>query len=140
VSGVGTIARGASSADVLRLAFNEAGVGAFERGPGAFTATITDAARSGSAVRFIGEPSTATSPGSLGATATIGGANVLTIMIRDSDTANIEPIIVTGLGIAVSASAAVGPIHATLGDFTGSLVGGAVDTPVVALGTVTAGP
>jgi hypothetical protein len=47
---------------------------------------------------------------------------------------------VTGLGIRASADAALGPISATLGDFTGSLAGGVADPVLPSPGGVVAGP
>jgi hypothetical protein len=66
--------------------------------------------------------------------------NVLTVEILDSDTLNIEPIIVTGLGIAASSTAAPGTIEATMGAFTGSLAGGAASDVLVSPGSVVSGP
>ena len=139
VTGVGAIQRAGASSDTLVLSFAEAGAAAFARGAGSFEVTISDHAGSGSTVRFTGSPSTARSPGSLGATATIS-ANVLTISILDSDTVNIEPIIVTGIGIAPSSAAALGSIDAAMGGFTGSLAGGATSHVLVSPGAVVAGP
>jgi hypothetical protein len=139
VVGVGTIQRGGASAATLSLSFNEASVAAIARGAGSFEVTLTDSAGSGTAVSFLGSPSTAKSPGSLGASASVSG-NVLTIQIRDSDTLNIEPIIVTGLGIAASSTAAPGPLVATMGAFTGSLAGGAATNVLVSPGSVVSNP
>ncbi|MHB8460626.1 MAG: hypothetical protein ACYDAK_07930 [Candidatus Limnocylindrales bacterium] len=138
VTAVGSVPRGGSSGATLVLSFGEAAPAAFARGPGSFEVTISDHAGSGATVTFTGSPSTAKSPGSLGATATIA-ANVLTIHILDSDTVNIEPIIVTGIGIAASSSAAPGPIDAVMGGFSGSLAGGAASDVLAAPGVV-AGP
>jgi hypothetical protein len=135
VTGVGTIQRGGSSGDTLALSFNEAGVAAIARGPGSFQVTLSDNAGFDSTVSFLGTPSTAKSPGSLGASATVSG-NVLTVRILDSDTVNIEPIIVTGVGIAASSTAALGSIEATMGGFTGSLAGGATNDVLVSPGSV----
>jgi hypothetical protein len=139
VAAVGTIPRGGSSAATLTLSFNEASVAAIGRGPGSFDVTIADGAGSGTTVSFIRTPSTAKSPGSLGASAAVFG-NVLTVEILDSDSLNIEPIIVTSLGIAASSSAALGPITATLGRFTGSLAGGATTDVLVSPGSVGSSP
>ncbi len=100
---------------------------------------LTDSAGSGTTVSFVGTPSTAKSPGSLGASATVSG-NVLTVSILDSDTLNIEPVIVTGLGIAASSTAALGSIGATMGAFTGSLAGGATEDVLVSPGSVVGTP
>ena len=135
VAGVGTIARGGSSGTTLTLSFNKASVAAIGRGPGSFEVTLTDSAGSTTAITFTGAPSTAKSPGSLGASASVSG-NMLTVKILDSDTLNIEPIIVTGLGIAASSTAAPGPIVATMGAFTGSLAGGATNDVLASPGSV----
>jgi hypothetical protein len=139
VTGVSAIRRGGASSGTLALSFAEAGVAAFARGAGSFEVTISDHAGFGSTVHFTGSPSTARSPGSLGATAAIS-ANVLTISILDSDTVNIEPIIVTDIGIAASSAAALGSIDAAMGGFTGSLAAGATNDVLVSLGAVVAGP
>jgi hypothetical protein len=139
VTGIGVVRQGGTSPDTLALSFLEAGNAAFARGPGSFEVTISDHAGSGSTVYFTGTPSTAKSPGSLGATATIR-ANVLVVSILDSDTNNIEPIIVTGIGIGASSAAAIGSINASMGSFTGSLAGGAVNDVLASPGAVTAGP
>ena len=139
VTGVGTVQRGGSSAPTLSLSFNEASVAAIPRGPGSFTVTLSDSAGTGAGLSFLGTPSTAKSPGSLGASATVSG-NVLTVEIVDSDTLNIEPIIVTGLGIAASSTAALGTIEATMGAFTGSLAGGVANDVLVSPGSVVSGP
>ena len=56
--------------------------------------------------------------------------------ILDSDTVNVEPIIVTVLGIAASLTAAPGPIVATKRAFTGSLAGGAPNDLLASPGSV----
>jgi hypothetical protein len=106
VAGVGTIQRGGSSGTTLTLSFNEASVATIGPGPGSFEVTLTDGAGSTTTLTFIGTPSAAKSPGSLGASAAVSG-NVLTVKIVDSDTVNIEPVIVTGLGIAASSTGSV---------------------------------
>jgi hypothetical protein len=135
VAGAGTIHRGGSSGLTLTLSFNEASVAAIGRGPGSFEVTLTDSAGSTSTVTFTGTPSTAKSPGSLGASAPVSG-NVLTVRILDSDTVNIEPNIVTGLGIAASSTAAIGSTMATMRGFTGSLAGGATSDLLASPGSV----
>jgi hypothetical protein len=139
VTAVGTIRRGGSSADTLVLTCQEASVGSIGRGPGSFEVSLSDQAGSPSTVSFIGSPSTAGSPGSLGATATIYG-NTLVVTILDSDQRNVEPIIVTGIGIAASPSAALGPIQVTVGSFAGSLAGGAAHAILQSPGSVVDGP
>jgi hypothetical protein len=135
VAGVGMIQRAGASGPALTLSFNEASVAAFGPGPGSFEVKLTDSAGSTTAVTFTGAPSTAKSPGSLGASASVSG-NVLTVRILDSDTVNIEPIIVTGLGITASSTAAPGAIGATMGGFTGSLAGGAANDILASPGSV----
>ena len=135
VTGVGTILRGGSSGPTLTLSFNEASIASIGRGPGSFEVTLTDSAGSATTVAFIGTPSAAKSPGSLGASGTASG-NLLTVRILDSDTVNVEPIIVTGLGIAASSTAAPGPIVATMRAFTGSLAGGAPSDLLASPGSV----
>jgi hypothetical protein len=139
VAGVGAIQRGGSSAATLTLSFNEASVAAIGRGSGSFEVTLSDNAGSGATVSYLGIASTAKSPGSLGASATVSG-NLLTVQILDSDTVNIEPIIVTGIGIVASSLAALGPIEATMGGFTGSLAGGATNDVLVSPGSVEGNP
>ena len=139
VSGVGTIPRGGSSAATLTLSFNEASAAAIGRGPGSFQVTLSDQTGSASTLSFVGTPSTAKSPGSLGASATVFGA-VLAVRILDSDQVNIEPIIVTGIGISVSSTAALGSIKATMGGFTGSLSGGATNDVLASPGSVVSSP
>jgi hypothetical protein len=121
------------------LSFNEASVAAIAPGPGSFEVTLSDSAGSGATLSFTGTPSTANSPGSLGASASVSG-NLLTVQVRGSDTLNVEPIIVTGLAIAASSTAAPGPIVATMGAFTGSLAGGATDVVLVSPGSVVSNP
>jgi hypothetical protein len=58
------------------------------------------------------------------------------VRILDSDTVNVEPIIVTVLGIAASLTAAPGPIVATKRAFTGSLAGGAPNDLLASPGSV----
>lgn len=139
VTRVGTIIRGGASAATLSLSFNEASIAAIGRGPGSLEVALSDSAGSGATLSFVGTSSTAKSPGSLGVSATVSG-NLLTVEIVDSDTLNIEPIIVTGLGIAASSSAALGPIGATMGAFTGSLAGGATTDTLASPGSVASNP
>lgn len=139
VSGVGTIQRGGSSGDTLNLSFTEAGVAAIGKGPGSFEVTLSDAAGSTSSVSFVGVPSTAASPVSVGASASIAGST-LTVRILDSNATFIDRVVVTGIGIAASSSAAPGPIEATMGGFTGSLAGGATSDVLVSPGSVVSSP
>ena len=62
------------------------------------------------------------------------------IGILASDTVNIEPIAISGLGIRASSTAATGPMTATLDSFTGSLASGAATNVLASPATVTANP
>jgi hypothetical protein len=66
--------------------------------------------------------------------------NVLRISIVASDIFNIEPITVTGLGIVASPEAALGPITAVMGDFTGAFAAGVANETLRSPGTVVAAP
>jgi hypothetical protein len=135
VVGVGRVPPGTASATTLELTFVETGIDAIADGPGSFTVTVTDQAGGGTTVRFVGTPSVA-GPGSLGATAQLVAPNVLEIQIAGSDTLNIEPITVSGLGIGATATAAPGALNLVLGDFTGSLVGGPTTDVLATPGSV----
>ena len=63
---------------------------------------------------------------------------MLRISIVASDLFNIEPITVTGLGIGASPEAALGPIAAVVGDFTGAFAGGVANETLPSPGTVVA--
>ena len=139
VTPVGNVPRGGASGMTLVLRFVEPSVDAIPGAKGSFTVTLSDAADAGTTLLFTGTP-TLDAPGSLGARAGLSAANVLTISIVGSDARNIEPITVTGLGIRATAGAALGPIGATLGDFTGSLAGGVANLVLLSPGTVVAGP
>jgi hypothetical protein len=76
--------------------------------------------------------------GSLGVSAEFVAANVLRISIVASDVFNIEPITVTGLGIGASPEAALGPITAVMGDFTGAFAAGVASETLPSPGTVVA--
>jgi hypothetical protein len=116
----------------------ESSVDAIPNAEGSFTVTLRDSAGVGTTVAFTGTPGI-DAPGSLGATAELIAANVLRISIVASDTFNVEPITVTGLGIGASSDAAIGPIGARLGDFTGALAAGVVTEDVPSPGTVITG-
>ena len=139
VAAVGSVPRGGASGTTLVLRFVEPRVDAIPGAPGSLTVTLSDAAGAGTTLAFTGTPSL-DAPGSLGARAESLGSNVLKISIRGSDAKNIEPITVTGLGISATPDASLGPISATLGDFTGSLAGGVANVILSSPGTVTAGP
>ena len=138
VVSVGLIARGASSAPTLVLQFLEARPDAIPAAPGSFVVTLTDHAGDSSTVAFLGTPSVI-APGSLRATATLIGPNVLMVSIVASDTYNVELITINGLGIKASPTAAIGPINAVLGDFSGSLVTGTEQNTLASPGSVIAG-
>ncbi|HEX5148934.1 MAG TPA: hypothetical protein VFW02_07630, partial [Candidatus Limnocylindrales bacterium] len=75
-------------------------------------------------------------PGSLGVTVRYAAPNVLAIDIVASDRLNIEPITITGIGIRASASAAIGPLTASAGGFTGSLATGTPQDDLPSPGSV----
>ena len=139
VTAVGSVPRGGASGTTLVLHFVESSAGAIPDAAGSFTVTLTDHAGAGTTLAFTGAP-LLDAPDSLGAGAELGASNVLRINIVASDRLNVEPITVTGLGISASADAALGPISATLGAFSGSLAGGVIDVVLPAPGTVVAGP
>jgi len=138
VTAVGSVPRGGASGTTLVLRFMEPSADAIPDAAGSFTVTLSDEAGAGTTLAFMGTPSI-DAPGSLGASAELVAGNVLRISIVASDRVNVEPITVTGLGISASADAALGPISATLGGFSGSLAGGVANVVVPSLGTVVAG-
>jgi hypothetical protein len=138
VTGVGSVPRAGASATTLVLRFTESSVDAIPDAAGSFTVTLADSAGVGTTLVFTGSP-TIDAPGSLGATAELVAANVLRISIVASDTFNVEPITIAGLGIGASSDAAVGPIGARLGDFTGALAAGVANVVLPSPGTVVAG-
>ena len=138
VTGVGSVPRGGASGTTLVLRFVESSVDAIPGAAGSFTVTLTDHAGVGTTLAFTGTASL-DAPGSLGASAELAAGNVLRISIVGSDRVNIEPITVTGLGINASADAALGPISATLGGFSGSLAGGVANVVLASLGSVVTG-
>ena len=139
VIGVGQIPRGGASSKTLVLHFLESSLDAIPNAAGSFQVTLTDHAGDGTTVAFVGTPSVA-APGSLGATARLVAANVLLVSIAGSDTRNVEPISISGLGVSASATAAIGSVNAAVADFTGSLASGIASTVVASPGTVTASP
>jgi hypothetical protein len=136
VISVGLVARGTSSKLTLVLRFVEPSIAAIPNAPGSFEVTLTDAANDGSTIAFVGTP-TINAPGSLGIDARLSAPNVLRVSIVASDTFNIEPITISGLGIRATATAAIGPLDARLSDFTGSLAGGVVSNILPSPGSVT---
>jgi hypothetical protein len=139
VVSVGQISRGASSSKTLVLQFLEPSIDAIPDAPGSFRVTLADHAGDGSTVAFVGTPSV-DAPGSLGATATLVAPNVLMVTIVASDTFNVEPITISGLGIRASSTAAIGSLNAELDGFTGSLATGAARNLLASPGSVIAGP
>jgi len=138
VTAVGSVPRGGASGTTLVLRFMEPTIDAIPDAAGSFTVTLTDHAGVGATLAFTGTP-VFDAPGSLGVSAELAAGNVLRISIVASDRVNIEPITVTGLGISASADAALGPINATLGGFSGSLAAGVANVILPSPGTVVAG-
>ncbi len=136
---VGNVPRGGASGMTLVLRFVEPSVDAIPGAAGSLTLTIRDASGSGGTLAFAGTPSV-DAPASLGASARLVAANVLEVSIVASNRSYIDRITVTRLGIRATAGAALGPIGATLGDFTGSLAGGVANVALSSPGTVVAGP
>jgi hypothetical protein len=139
VVSVGIITRGSASRTTLRFEFVESNAKAIPNAPGAFLVTIKDHEADGSTVAFVGTPSVV-APGSLGAAAKLIRVNVLMVEIVASDPLNIESLTITGLGIAATTTAAIGPLTAEVGDFEGSLATGFSGETVPAPGTVIALP
>jgi hypothetical protein len=139
VTAVGLIPRGGSSGRTLVLQFLESSADAIPNAPGSFRVTLTDHAGNGTTVAFVGTPSVA-APGSLGATARLVAANVLLVSIAGSDTRNVEPISISGLGMSASPTAALGSLNAALDDYSGSLATGAASNVLASPGTVIASP
>jgi hypothetical protein len=139
VTPVGSVPRGGASGATLVLRFVESNVDAIPAAVGSLTVTLADSGGSGTTLAFSGTPAL-DAPGSLGAKVGLIAGNVLLISIRGSDSLNIEPITITGLGIRATPDAALGPITAMLGDFTGSLAGGVANAVLLSPGTVVTGP
>ncbi len=133
------MAQGAESDNGLVLAFTELAPAAIGAGSGSFWVILTDQAGFAGRLTFTGTPSIA-APGSLGATVTLSAPNVLTISILDSDSLNVEPMTVTGLGIRASSTAAIGPINASIAGCTGSLAGCTESSVLPSPGNVVAAP
>jgi len=139
LTAVGNVPRDGASGTTLVLRFVESSIEAIPDAEGSFTVTLADAAGAGGTLVFTGSPAL-DAPGSLGAGAEIVGPGVLRISIVGADQLNIEPITVSGLGIGASGGAALGPIGAALGDFSGSLAGGVANLVLASPGTVVAAP
>jgi len=139
VTPVGSVPRGGASSATLVLRFVEPSIDAIPAAVGSLTVTLADSGGSGSTLAFSGTPAL-DAPGSLGTKAGLIAGNILLISIRGSDSLNIEPITITGLGIRATPDAALGPITAMLGDFTGSLAGGVANAVLPSFGTVVAAP
>jgi hypothetical protein len=138
VTAVASVARGGVSAPTLMLRFTESGVAAIPDAAGSFTVTLADSAGAAT-LTFTGTPSI-DAPDSLGVSAELVAGNVLRISIVASDTLNVEPMTVTGLGIGASDEAAIGPMRAVVGDFTGSFAAGVANETLPSPGTVVAAP
>ncbi len=139
VTPVASVARGGASGTTLVLRFVESKIDAIRAASGSFTVTLADSAGAGATITFTGKP-TVDAPGWMGATAQLVTGNVLRVSIAMSDRTLLEQFTVTGLGIRATAGAALGPIGATLGDFSGSLAGGVANVVLASPGTVVAGP
>lgn len=139
VISVGRIPPGEASATTLELRFTEPSVNAIPAGAGSFRVTLTDQAGAGDTVSFTGPPAIG-APGSLGTTVELAAGNVLKVSVVDSDPLNVEPITLSGFGIRASSTAALGPINAVLGDFAGSLAGGAASNVLASPGEVVTKP
>lgn len=139
VTGVGDVTPGGESGSDLVLRFTEVSVSSIASGSGSFQVTLTDQAGHTDTLRFTGTPAV-DGPGSLGVTAELSRANALTIRVVDSDAVNIEPFVVSGLGIGSTTGAALGPIKAFIGDCSGSLAGCTALNVLPSLGNVVASP
>jgi len=139
VTGVGRIPRGGSTGPTLVLQFLELRPDAIPNAAGSFRVTLTDNAGHGTTVAFTGTPAVV-GPDSLGATARLINANVLQVSITGSDPYHVELMTIRGLGISAASSAVLGPVHAELGDCTGSLARGAATNVLASPGTVVAIP
>ena len=139
LTAVGAVPRGGASGTTLVLRFVESSVDAIPNAAGSFTVTLVDSAGVGTTLALTGTPSI-DAPGSLGVGADLVAGNVLRISIVASDTINVEPITVTGLGIGASPEAALGAIGAIMGDFSGAFAGGVANAALPSPGTVVAGP
>jgi hypothetical protein len=138
LTGVGDVQQGGASAETIVIRVTEVGPATITAGAGSFQVTLTDHAGLPDTVSFTGTP-TASGPGSLGVTAALTRANVLTVEIVDSDTLNIEPITIEGLGVRALSSAAIGPVNAVLGGCAGSLAGCAATNVLPSPASVVAG-
>jgi hypothetical protein len=136
VVGAGDVARGGTSATTVSLRFLKTNPAAIPSAPGSFQVTLSDAAGQPT-IDFVGTPSVV-APDSLGASATLVAGNVLEIHISGSDPANAELLTINGLSIKAFATAALGPITASVGAFRGSLAAGVDVTDLPSPGTVVA--
>jgi hypothetical protein len=137
VTGVGDVARGQTSSATMSLRFVKTNPDAIPSAPGSFRVTLTDRAGEPT-IDFTGTPSVV-APDSLGASAVLVAGNVLEIRISGSDPVNAELMTINGLSIKASATAALGPIRAAVGSFSGSLAAGVEATDLPSPGTVIAG-
>ncbi len=117
----GNVAQGATSAGTATFLFTENSINALQT-TGTMTVHITDSA-SGATVTWAGTP-VVSAPDSLGASATIFGADLI-ISITDFDNANVETISITGLKVKAASNAATGAVLATLSDSAAGAIYGA---------------
>ena len=136
IAGVGNVARGHTSAGTAALRFLKTNPAAIPSASGSFRVTLTDSSGQPT-ITFDGAPSVV-APDSLGASAVLVSGNVLEIRISGSDPVNAELMTITGLSIKASATAALGPIRAVVGSFSGSLAAGVGATDLPSPGTVVA--
>jgi hypothetical protein len=139
VSAVGSIPRGGTSPTSFALHAIESRKDAIAAAPGSFTLTLTDSSGAGTTLALTGTPSV-DAPGWMGVKAEVVGGNTLRISVAMSDLTLLEQFTVSGLGIRATPGAALGPISATLEDFTGSLAGGVAKRVLASPGTIVAGP
>jgi hypothetical protein len=133
----GNVAQGTTSAGTATFLFTENTVNALQN-TGTMTVTIDDAAPGTGSVAWAGTP-VVSAPASLGASATIVGADLI-ISITGFDNANIETISITGLRVWASSDAVPGAVVATLSDShaTDAIMGAFVAVNVTATGTLAA--
>ena len=136
ITGVGNVALGRTSAATASLRFFKTNPAAIPSAPGSFRVTLTDSAGQPT-IAFAGAPSVV-APDSLGASAALVAGNMLEIRISGADPVNAELMTINGLSIKASATAALGPIRAVVGSFSGSLAAGVGATDLPSPGTVVA--
>ena len=138
VVSVGLVKRGMSSGETLRLGLVESAEDGLENAAGTVDIVLADG-EGEATVSFVGSPNVS-APGSLGATAELVAPNVLRLSIVASDPLNVESIVITGLGIGASSTAAPGPIDAVLEAASGSLLDAFPSERLASPGSVIASP